>query len=113
MYECFHCLTRSVIWDADFSFEDYGIEGEGLINHCHCTNCGAEIDYFVPITDEDVWELRERYGDHDMADMINREELAKNILEHLDDKAYRRETWDAINEILKIISNEPKGEQND
>lgn len=25
MYECFHCLTRGLIWDADFTFEDYGL----------------------------------------------------------------------------------------
>lgn len=30
MYECFHCLTRTVVWDADFSFEDYGIENDVL-----------------------------------------------------------------------------------
>ena len=29
-YECFNCLARAVIWDADFTFEDYGYEGEGL-----------------------------------------------------------------------------------
>lgn len=49
MYECFHCLARAVIWDADFSFEDEGIEGEGIIHHCHCANCGAEITYFITI----------------------------------------------------------------
>lgn len=45
VYECFHCLARAVIWDADFSFEDYGEEGEGIYQICHCTNCGAEITY--------------------------------------------------------------------
>lgn len=29
MYECFHCLSRSVIWDADFDTEDYGYEPGG------------------------------------------------------------------------------------
>lgn len=47
MYECFHCCTRGVIWDADFDFSDYGIEGEGVINVCHCVNCGAHIEYYV------------------------------------------------------------------
>ena len=53
MYECFHCGARAVIWDADFNFEDYGLEGEGVINHCHCENCGAEIDYYVRMDDDD------------------------------------------------------------
>jgi len=51
MYECFHCLSRSVIWDADFDFEDYGEEGEGIIHECHCANCGARITYYIR-TDE-------------------------------------------------------------
>ena len=29
MYECFHCGHRSVVWDSDFIFEDFGYEGEG------------------------------------------------------------------------------------
>lgn len=34
MYECFHCLTRAVIWDSDFSFEDFGYEGDGIVHCC-------------------------------------------------------------------------------
>lgn len=52
MYECFHCCTKSVVWDADFDFSDFGYEGEGIVHVCHCTNCGAEIEYRVPIPDE-------------------------------------------------------------
>lgn len=48
MYECFHCLSRSVLWDNDFTFEDYGYEGNGLVQECHCVNCGAMITYFIP-----------------------------------------------------------------
>lgn len=47
MYECFHCGKRTVIWDADFDPEDYGIEEPGIIHNCHCTNCGAEIQYTI------------------------------------------------------------------
>ena len=49
MYECFHCGEKSVYWQSDFSFEDYGMEVEGIIHVCHCGNCGADIEYFVPI----------------------------------------------------------------
>jgi transcription elongation factor Elf1 len=63
MYECFHCGHRAVIWDSDFSFEDYGEEGEGIIHVCHCSNCGAEIEYRIPITEEDVEELEEMEDD--------------------------------------------------
>ena len=52
-YQCFHCGQQSVIWDNDFMFEDYGYDGEGLIHVCHCMNCGAEIEYRIPIGGED------------------------------------------------------------
>ena len=49
MYECFHCGARAVIWDSDFTFEDFGIfDEEGIVHVCHCENCGAEIEYYVP-----------------------------------------------------------------
>lgn len=49
MYECFHCGERSVIWQCDYMFEDFGYEGEGIVQVCHCTNCGADIEYRIPI----------------------------------------------------------------
>lgn len=53
MYQCFHCLQFTVIWDSDFDFSDYGYEGKGIVQNCHCTNCGAEIEYRVPIKSEE------------------------------------------------------------
>ncbi len=53
MYECFHCCTKGVIWDSDFSFEDVGLEGEGIVHFCHCVNCGARIEYYIPLSEED------------------------------------------------------------
>ena len=52
MYQCFHCLQNTVYWSGDFSFEDYGYEGEGIIHECICANCGARITYMVPIEEE-------------------------------------------------------------
>lgn len=49
-YECFHCGQKSVYWCSDFDFEDYGLlDEEGIIHVCHCDNCGADIEYYVPI----------------------------------------------------------------
>lgn len=53
MYQCFHCLTNSVCWDCDYSFEDFGYPGEGIVQICHCANCGAEIEYRIPIEMEE------------------------------------------------------------
>lgn len=53
MYECFHCGHRSVIWNADFEFEDFGYNGKGIIHICHCDNCGAEIEYRISLEREE------------------------------------------------------------
>lgn len=59
-YQCFHCLHDSVYWEADFDFEDFGYEGEGIVQICRCSNCGAEIEYRIPLgkeeDDEDIQE---------------------------------------------------------
>lgn len=47
MHECFYCGQRSVIWDADFDFEDYGYEGDGIVSTFHCQNCGAEYEQII------------------------------------------------------------------
>lgn len=47
MYQCFHCGLKAVIWDCDFDYEDYGLDGDGIVHECHCTNCGAEITYYI------------------------------------------------------------------
>lgn len=53
LYECFHCGQRAVGWQSDFDFADYGLEGEGVVNVCHCSNCGADIEYYVRCDDEE------------------------------------------------------------
>ncbi len=56
MYECFHCGHRAVVWDSDFSFEDFGYDGDGIVHVCHCTYCGADIEYRISL-EEDEDEL--------------------------------------------------------
>ena len=52
MYLRFHCLSDSVIWLSDFTLEDIGEEGEGVVHICHCANCGAEIQHIVRSSEE-------------------------------------------------------------
>lgn len=47
MYECFHCGRKAVSRDGDFTPEECGYEGEGIVHFCHCNNCGAEIEYII------------------------------------------------------------------
>lgn len=38
-----------VIWQSDFDFEDYGIYDEkGIVHNFSYTNCGADIECYVP-----------------------------------------------------------------
>lgn len=60
MYECFHCGMRTVIWDSDFDFEDFGYEGEGIVHVLHCTRCGAEITYAISCENDDEIHGREQ-----------------------------------------------------
>lgn len=53
MFECFHCLCRSVIWQCDYSFEDFGYEGEGIVQILECSNYGAEIEYRISLNEEE------------------------------------------------------------
>ena len=55
MYQCFHCGEYRVVWDSDFTFEDMGYEGEGIVHICHCRYCGADIEYRIG-EDEDEEE---------------------------------------------------------
>ena len=49
MFECFNCGHRSLVWGGDFSFEDYGIEGEGIVHNLTCSVCGCYVEYYCPI----------------------------------------------------------------
>lgn len=53
MYQCFHCGEYAVIWQSDFTFEDCGYEGEGIVHFCVCSNCGAEIEYRIPVNQDE------------------------------------------------------------
>ena len=53
VFECFHCGQRSVIWDCDYDYEDFGYEGEGIVQVLHCDNCGARIEYLIDYGGDD------------------------------------------------------------
>lgn len=40
------------MWESDFDFSDMGYEGEGIVHICHCSNCGAEIEYRISTASE-------------------------------------------------------------
>lgn len=50
MTTCWFCGTE-MIWGADFTFEDYGIGGEGIVANLSCPNCDASAEFYSAIED--------------------------------------------------------------
>ena len=48
---CWHCNTE-LIWGGDHDYEDYGMEGEGIISNLSCPNCSSFVEVYLPILDE-------------------------------------------------------------
>lgn len=48
MWTCGICGTP-LIWGADFDYEDYGMEGEGIISNYTCPKCGAYVEVYTRI----------------------------------------------------------------
>ena len=57
-YQCFHC-NGALCWDNDYTFDEYGAgmidengkELDGIVHILHCMECGANVEYLVPIKD--------------------------------------------------------------
>lgn len=62
MHECFHCGKRTVIWDSDFNYEDYGLGGNGIVQEYHCTNCGVQITYWIDCDNAEIEEKEQTGG---------------------------------------------------
>lgn len=40
--KCWFCRGE-LIWNNDFSFEDYGLDGEGIVSVLTCSDCGGNM----------------------------------------------------------------------
>ena len=49
MFQCFRCGEDKAVWQSDYTFEDMGMEGEGVSSLLHCFSCGSEIIINTPI----------------------------------------------------------------
>lgn len=48
---CWFC-GATLIWGGDFSLEDYGYEGDGLVSNLSCPNCGATVEYTYSVEND-------------------------------------------------------------
>ena len=42
---CWHC-NEELIWGADFDYEDYGMDGEGIVSNF------SSVEVFLPLKEE-------------------------------------------------------------
>lgn len=47
---CWHCNSE-LIWGGDDSYEDYGLDGEGIVSNFSCSNndCESSVIVYLPI----------------------------------------------------------------
>ena len=38
--KCWHC-NSDVVWQSDYSFEDYDMDGDGIVTVLTCSKCDA------------------------------------------------------------------------
>jgi len=44
---CWFCQTE-LIWGCDYSYDDYGLEGEGIIATFSCPKCNSYVEAYSP-----------------------------------------------------------------
>lgn len=49
--ECWFCRGR-MLWMSDFDFEDFCLEGEGIVAVLRCTECGATAHFYSGESDD-------------------------------------------------------------
>ena len=40
--KCWHCQSE-LIWGGDHTFEDYCLDGDGVVTNLSCSGCDAEV----------------------------------------------------------------------
>ena len=43
---CWHCKSE-LVWGGDHSFEDQGIEGEGIVTNLSCSKCNSYVEVYL------------------------------------------------------------------
>lgn len=44
---CWFCQTE-LIWGCDYSYDDYGLEGDGVIATFSCPKCNSYVEAYSP-----------------------------------------------------------------
>ena len=45
--KCWHC-GHDLIWGGDHTYEEYGLDGDGIVSNLSCSVCPAEVLVYLP-----------------------------------------------------------------
>lgn len=48
---CWHCNSE-LVWGGDHDFEDYGLEGQGIVSNLSCNKCPTSVEVYYNIEEE-------------------------------------------------------------
>ena len=51
--KCWFCREK-LIWQSDFSFEDYGLDNEGIVTVLYCPNCKTTWEGYLNLDKENI-----------------------------------------------------------
>jgi len=44
-----YCCNAKLIWGGDHDYEDYSIEGNGIVSNLSCPKCDSYVEVYCPI----------------------------------------------------------------
>lgn len=52
--KCYRCGAE-LIWNSDFTYEDYGLDGEGIVSVLTCSddNCNTDVEVYTKLDEEE------------------------------------------------------------
>ena len=51
--KCGHC-GNDLIWGGDHTYEEYGLDGDGIVSNLSCSVCPAEVLIYLPDEEDDA-----------------------------------------------------------
>ena len=57
-YRC----NNELIWGGDHDYEDYGVEGDGVVTNLSCSRCSAFVEVYLPNDWEPTVEMPDDAG---------------------------------------------------
>ena len=51
---CWFCNgEKELMWNCDYTFEDFGVESDGIVTVLTCPNCNASFEGYLPLNNEE------------------------------------------------------------